>query len=181
MTSKDASVTITEPGGIVPGQFMRRSRGRVAFGSLLRMQTKTRIARKLPATADSAWSVLRRFGELEVWFPAISSCRVEGEGIGAKRFMELEGGLGSIVDELITLDEEGRRLTYSRSEFPVPLSSYLGTVEVFTSYDRLAVVSWTVDFESSEDVASSVDELLVDAIGAGVDGLGAHLAGGSGP
>jgi hypothetical protein len=54
-------------------------------------------------------------------------------------------------------------------------------VEVFTSYDGLAVVSWTVDFESAEEVASSVNELLVDAIGAGADGLGAHLAGGSGP
>jgi Polyketide cyclase / dehydrase and lipid transport len=143
------------------------------------MQTKTRIARKLPVTADSAWSVLRRFGELEAWFPAISSCRVEGEGIGAKRFMDLDGGLGSIVDELITLDEEARRLTYRRTEVPIPLSSYIGTVEVFTSYDRLAVVSWTVDFVSAEDVASSINELLVDAIGAGVDGLGAHLAGGS--
>ena len=145
------------------------------------MQTKSRIARKLPVTADGAWSVLRRFGELEVWFPIIASCRVEGDGIGAKRFMELEGGLGSLVDELIALDEEARRLTYRRTEFPVPLSSYIGTVEVFTSYDGLAVVSWTVDFESAEDVASSVNELLVDAIGAGVDGLGAHLAGGSGP
>jgi hypothetical protein len=131
--------------------------------------------------AESAWSALRRFGELEVWFPAISSCRVEGNGIGAKRFMELEGGLGSLVDELIELDEEARRLTYRRTEFPVPLSSYIGNVEVFTSYDGLAVVSWTVDFESAEDVATTVNELLVDAIGAGIDGLGVHLAGGSSP
>jgi hypothetical protein len=61
------------------------------------------------------------------------------------------------------------------------VSSYTGTVEVFTSYDGLAVASWTVDFDSEEAVAPSVNEVLVDAIGAGVDGLGAHLAAGSGP
>ena len=145
------------------------------------MKTKSRIARKLPVTADSAWSVLRCFGGLEVWFPIIASCHVEGDGVGAKRFMELDEGLGSLVDELIALDEQARRLTYRRTEFPIPLSSYIGTVEVFTSYDGLAVVSWTVDFESAEDVASTVDGLLVDAIGAGVDGMGAHLTAGSGP
>ena len=145
------------------------------------MQTKSRIARKLPVTAESAWSALRRFGGEEVWFPIIASCRVEGDGIGAMRFMELEGGLGSLVDELIALDEEARRLSYRRTEFPFPVSSYIGTVEVFTSYDGLAVVSWTVDFESAADDALAINEVLVDAIGAAIDGLGAHLAGGSGP
>jgi hypothetical protein len=90
--------------------------------------------------------------------------------------MELDGGFGSLVEELIALDEGNRRLTYRRTESPFPVSSYLGTVESFTSYDGLAVVSWTVDFESAEAVAASVNELLVDAIGAGVEGLEAHLA-----
>ena len=57
------------------------------------------------------------------------------------------------------------------------MSAYRGTVEVFTSYDGLAVLAWTVDFESDEEVADFVDQLLVDGIGAGVEGLGADLAG----
>jgi len=139
------------------------------------VQTKTRIARKLAVPADAAWAAIEAFGRLDVWFPSISACRVEGSGVGAKRFMELEG-LGPITDELVSLDASARRLVYRRTESPFPVSSYVGTVEVFTSWDELAVVAWTVDFESEEDVASFVDQLLVDGIGAGVDGLGADLS-----
>jgi hypothetical protein len=90
--------------------------------------------------------------------------------------MELDG-LGPITDVLVGLDAPARRLAYERPESPFPVSSYRGTVEVFTSHDGLAVVAWTVDFESDEEVAGLVDQLLVDGIGAGIDGLGADLAG----
>lgn len=140
------------------------------------MLTTSRIARKLADSADDAWNALAAFGRLDVWFPSISTCRVEGAGVGAKRFMELEG-LGPITDELIELDPAARRLVYQRTESPFPVRSYRGTVEVFSSYDGSAVVAWTVEFESEEDVAGFVHQLLVDGIGAGIDGLGADLNG----
>ncbi len=139
------------------------------------MRVKSRIARKLAVGADEVWAALEGFGRLDVWFPSISSCRVEGSGVGAARHMELDG-LGPITDVLVGLDAAARRLVYERPESPFPVSSYRGTVEVFASYDGLAVVVWTVDFESDEEVAGLVDQLLVDGIGAGVDGLGADLA-----
>ena len=144
------------------------------------MRTTSRIARKLTVGADEAWAALEGFGRLDVWFPSISSCRVEGSGVGARRAMELEG-LGPITDVLVELDATARRLVYERTESPFPVSSYRGTVEVFASDDGLAVVVWTVDFESDDEVAELVDQLLVDGIGAGVDGLGADLAVRSGP
>jgi len=140
------------------------------------MRAKSRIARKLVVGADEVWAALEGFGRLDVWFPSISSCRVDGSGVGAKRFMELDG-LGPITDVLVELDVPARRLAYERPESPFPVTSYRGTVEVFASHDGLAVVAWTVDFESDEEVAELVDQLLVDGIGAGVDGLGADLAG----
>lgn len=138
-------------------------------------QHKSRIARKLTCTAEEAWAAIETFGRLDVWFPSIASCTVEGAGVGARRSMELEG-LGPITDVLVELDAADRRLVYDRPESPFPVSSYRGTVEVFASYDGLAVVVWTVDFESDDEVAGLVDQLLVDGIGAGVDGLGADLA-----
>lgn len=142
------------------------------------MAAQSRIARKLGVGADAAWEALATFGRLDVWFPSISSCRVEGAGVGATRHMELDG-LGPITDVLVELDTEARRLAYDRTQSPFPVTSYRGTVEVFTSFDGLAVVVWTVDFESDAEVAELVDQLLVDGIGAGVDGLGADLAGGA--
>jgi len=49
--------------------------------------------------------------------------------------------------------------------------SYRGTVEVFASFDSLAVVVWTVDFDSDVRDSATVAETLRAGIGAGVDGM----------
>ena len=139
------------------------------------MDTKVTITRKLRATSDRAWDAVAAIGRLDVWFPAISDCRVEGEGVGAVRHLTLDGG-GDMVDRIVSIEPEARRLRYHRVESPFPVTSYVGTVEVFTSYDELAVVAWTVDFESEPEMSRPVAELLEAAIGAGVEGMGEDLA-----
>jgi len=139
------------------------------------MQTKQAITKKLNVPADEAWQAIRRFGRLEVWFPSMSACRIEGDGVGAVRHLTLDGGLGEITDNLVSVDDEERRLTYRRTESPFPVTSYVGNVEVFESYDSMAVVVWTVDFESDPDVSEPVAELLRDAIAAGLDGMDSDL------
>lgn len=136
---------------------------------------KALITRKLPVKADAAWHALRAFGDLQLWFPSIDACSVEGSGPGARRDLELAGSMGHIVDYLRSIDDDARRLSYERVESPFPVGSYFGTVEVFESYDDLAVVVWTVDFTADEEAAQGVKSILEDAIGAGVEGLGAHL------
>jgi len=52
---------------------------------------------------------------------------------------------------------------------------YKGTVEVFTSYDGLGVVVWTIDFESKPEDTASVAELVQSAISSGIDGMETDL------
>lgn len=56
------------------------------------------------------------------------------------------------------------------------MSAYRGTVEVFESFDSLAVVVWTVDFESTPESSAPVNAQLEAGIGAGVEGMKADLA-----
>lgn len=142
-----------------------------------RVQTTIAIARKLSAPADQAWVAVAAVGRLDVWFPSISGCEVEGEGLGAVRHLTLEGGLGTMRDIVRSIEPEERRLTYERVESPFPVTSYVGTVEVFTSFDGAAVVVWTVDFESEPENSDVVAELLTGAIGDGVAGMDADLTG----
>ena len=58
------------------------------------MRTKAVIARKMRVPSAQAWEAIRGVGRLDVWFPGISSCRVEGNGVGARRYMTLSGGGG---------------------------------------------------------------------------------------
>jgi hypothetical protein len=135
------------------------------------MMTKQPITRKLGVPADRAWQAIRGIGRLDVWFPIIESCRVEGKGAGARRYMTIVNGGGDIQDTIESIDDASRRLVYSRPVSPFPVSSYTGTVEVFTSYDGQAVVAWTIDFESRPEDAAAVAELVHGAIGAGLEGM----------
>jgi hypothetical protein len=139
------------------------------------MRTKALIARKMNVPADKAWNAISKIGRLEVWFPSIATCTVDGSGIGAHRYMTLERG-GDIVDHIVAIDPQKRRLVYERIKSPFPVTSYRGTVEVFESVDSLAVVVWTVDFESTPENSASVASMLEAGIGAGVEGMAADLS-----
>jgi hypothetical protein len=134
------------------------------------MLTQIAIAKKLTIPNDKAWEAIGKIGRLDVWFPSIATCRVEGDGVGAHRYMTLNRG-GDITDRIVDINQARRRLTYQRVRSPFPVSSYKGTVEVFESFDSRAIVVWTVDFESEPKDSASVAEGLQAGIGAGVDGL----------
>ena len=134
------------------------------------MFTKQAITKKLNVPAAAVWEAIRGIGRLDVWFPIIETCRVEGEGAGASRYMILVGG-GEIEDVIEEIDEPCMKLVYLRPISPFPVSSYLGTVEIFESYDGMGVVVWTIDFESRPDDAAAVAELVRTAIGDGIDGM----------
>ena len=114
-------------------------------------------------------------GRLDVWFPTIASCVVEGSGVGAIRRMDLARG-GKIVDHIVDIQPGKMRLIYERVELPFPVTSYRGTVEVLESFDGLGVVVWTIDFESTPEDSPLVNAQLEAGIGAGLEGMKADLA-----
>ncbi len=134
------------------------------------MLTKQPITKKLNVPADVVWGAIRKIGRLDVWFPIIETCRVEGKGPGALRYMTVAGG-GEIKDTIEEIDDINMRLIYLRPLSPFPVTHYKGTVEVFKSYDGLGVVVWTIDFESQPEDAISVAELVRGAISDGIDGM----------
>jgi hypothetical protein len=137
--------------------------------------TKVTIARKLTVSSAAAWEAIRKIDRLDVWFPSLATCRVEGDGVGALRYITLLRG-GDITDRVVEIDPARRRLTYQRIRSPFPVTSYTGTVEVFESFDSRAVVVWTVDFESRPEDSAGVADALRTGIAAGVEGMDTDLA-----
>lgn len=134
------------------------------------MMTKQPIVKKLNVPAEVVWAAIRNIGRLDVWFPFIETCRVEGAGAGALRYMTIAGG-GDIKDTIEEVDDRSMRLIYLRPLSPFPVTYYKGTVEVFKSYDGLGVVVWTIDFESAPETSASVAELVKGAISEGMEGM----------
>lgn len=134
------------------------------------MRTKQAITKKLNVPTEKAWQAIRDIGRLDVWFPIIATCQVEGKGAGAQRYMTLAEG-GKITDLIEEVSDANQRFVYLRTESPFPVTHYLGTVEVFDSYDALAVVVWTIDFDSAPEDSAAVADLVKNAISDGIDGM----------
>lgn len=134
------------------------------------MLTKQSITKKLNVPTDKAWEAISKIGRLDVWFPIIATCKVEGNGVGAHRYMTLEGG-GEITDVIEEINPIIKRLVYLRVKSPFPVTYYKGTVEIFDSFDSMAVIAWTIDFESDAENSEPVAQLVKGAISAGIDGM----------
>jgi len=135
------------------------------------MFTKQAITKKLNVPSEKVWEAISKIGRLDVWFPFIETCKVEGDGPGALRYMTIADGGGDIKDTIEEIDSKNMKLIYLRPISPFPVTYYKGTVEVFTSYDGLGIVVWTIDFESKSEDSASVAEIIQSAISAGIDGM----------
>ncbi|MDI1277926.1 SRPBCC family protein [Methylobacter sp.] len=135
------------------------------------MFTKQAITKKLNVPSEKVWEAISKIGRLDVWFPFIETCKVEGDGPGALRYMTIADGGGDIKDTIEEIDPKKMKLIYLRPISPFPVTYYKGTVEVFTSYDGLGIVVWTIDFESTSEDSASVAEIIQSAISAGIDGM----------
>ncbi|MGI3745485.1 MAG: SRPBCC family protein [Janthinobacterium lividum] len=131
----------------------------------------------LPCSADEAWKVLRGFGGIADWHPAIVKSRLEGEAgglrVGAIRRLELADG--AVLRERLTEFDDGRRaLAYVFEESPLPVDGYRAQVrvdEVAGLVDR-CVVRWSAGFEVREAGTEAEFEGLVrELIVQGHEGL----------
>src|SRR5262245_51557286 len=59
---------------------------------------------------------------------------------------------GAVATSVASAESRADRMVRS----PFPVSSYIGTVEVFESFDSMTVVVWTVEFESTPEQSASV-------------------------
>jgi len=140
------------------------------------MIEKLNVTKTIAVPPAEAWAAISGIGGLDRWFPIIASCRVEGEGEGAVRVLELIEGGGEIRDRIEEIDHRAKRFRYLRTESPFPVSRYAGTVEVRDvaagkSEVSRSEVSWTVEIDVSAEGRSELVGLIVKALSDGVSGL----------
>lgn len=140
------------------------------------MGVTVNITKRIDAPADRVFAAIAAIGGLDRWFPIISACHVEGEGVGATRIMTLADG-ARMRDRITEIDAAARRLRYERPEHPFPVANYRGAVEVSDDGEDSAVLSWTVRFDIADERRDEMLRLIEMAISDGVDGLKAELGG----
>jgi len=134
----------------------------------------------LDVPIDAVWRVLRDFNAHRLWHPAITESRIEGDvpadSPGAVRAFRLTDG-GFLREQLLTLDDARRELSYCLLEAPLPLHGYVATIRL-RPVSATGQTFWTWESRFTPP-ASRAEELagLVsrDIYRAGFRALEAHL------
>lgn len=125
----------------------------------------------VPASADQVWSLVRDFDNLPGWHPGIVASELTTGGaaeVGALRRLTLADG-GTVVERLVSLDDDDRSYTYEILESPFAVRRYVSTIRVSPVTDaNHSFVEWWSEYD-----ADSVDEAGLSALFAeGVYGTG---------
>ena len=99
-----------------------------------------RYERRIKASPDTVWNLVRDPRSIPEWFPGITSCDVEGK----VRTIHLANGI-SMPEEIIISDDLLRRFAY-RVTSPL-YRSHLGTIDVIEigPKDSLCIYSTTAE------------------------------------
>lgn len=130
--------------------------------------------------AERVWTVLRRFGEIASWHPAITESRIEGtvpDGTpGCVRVLRLADG-GGLRERLLAVDEANRSFTYRFDEAQLPVDDYHLTVSLvpITGEPR-SFIRWTArfDVQPSHDPTEQI-ETIRHLVAGGHEALAAFL------
>lgn len=128
------------------------------------------VVKSISAPADQVWASVRQFSGIENFVPMIAASEVEGSGVGAKRICTTGDG-SKLVERLEALDDQNRSLSYSISESPIPMEGYYSTMTVRDLGSGRCEVSWSSRFESADDAADELKNMMEGVYNSGIDGL----------
>jgi len=108
------------------------------------------VTRNLERDPNDVWALLANFGETH-WIPMADHVTLEGEGVGMRRLLHMEGS-DPIIEQLDAIDHDARVLQYSIENNPLPTSGYRAVCTVAEDGDG-TLIEWVVTFEPLGDEA----------------------------
>jgi len=126
---------------------------------------KTQVTRTLDISPERVWQCIRAFGDLS-WVPGDAKVEVRGEGVGQLRIIERP--YGEVHEQLTSLDDEARSLTYVVPVGnPVPVRDYEARMSVDDDGGR-GRLTWSCRFEpdgvSEEEAARDLERRYAGAM-----------------
>ena len=124
------------------------------------------VSKEFNVDAEKLWGVLRQFNDMDKYLPSlITSCSVEGSGLGAKRVCGTENG--DILETLVLLDDDNKVLEYTidNEDAPLPLSNYKARAELKSTGDNEVQFTWSAQFDPKGMPEAEVVQMLEGAFG----------------
>jgi carbon monoxide dehydrogenase subunit G len=128
------------------------------------------VKKQINIPAEKAWATIRQFDGVDTYLPAVASCRVEGEGVGAKRFCTLQDGV-KLDETLEHLDDDQCTLIYSIVDGEMPFKNYVGTVQVNDLGNGQSEVEWKSSFEVGDTDKKELITMIEGMLTTAIDGI----------
>ena len=109
---------------------------------------KVTMSTKIAANADQLWQAIGGFGKIADWHPAVAKSKVEGEGKGSVRTLQMVGG-GTMTERLEEVNANERIYRYSIVSGPLPVANYESEVHVTDNGDGTSTVQWSSSFDAA--------------------------------
>lgn len=130
----------------------------------------------IPKSADTIWHIIRDFGTIASWHPALQDSRMEynqpGDKVGSIRSLTLMDG-GKVRETLLALSDYEYKIEYDILESPMPLTNYHATLQLHPITDsNHAFAEWLAEFECSPNDQDELVNLVAnDVFKVGLDNL----------
>jgi hypothetical protein len=132
------------------------------------------VIRELAYSAGAVWGLISNFGNRD-WSPSIDKVVMEGEGVGAVRYMYV-GDRPPCAERLEALDHSTMHMTYSIVENnPLPLDNFLGSVQVKTIDSSNCQVIWGASGSASGKTEAEVTIIMQTTYNGILDAVETHL------
>ena len=122
------------------------------------------------AAPGAVWSAVGDFCGIADWHPAVAKCEASEEGGKTRRTLTLAGGGGTLVEELVSRDDDKMQYTYRIVDGPLPVQNYESTISVAPSGDG-STISWTGHFDAKGASDDKAEEVIGGIYDAGLKGI----------
>jgi len=110
------------------------------------------------AKPEAVWQTIGDFCGIGDWHPAVENCEENDETGAKRRTLTLAGGGGTLVEELVSRDDDAMTYTYKIIEGPLPVQNYESTISVSPEGEG-SQIAWKGTFDAkgaSDEEATKV-------------------------
>ena len=119
------------------------------------------------AAPEAVWKKIGDFCGIASWHPAVEKCVLSDSG--KMRTLSLKGG-GTIVETLVSRDDNAHNYTYQIVSSPLPVSDYVSTIKVLPDGAGSSIV-WTGNYKAKGATDADAKKTIDGIYKAGVDTL----------
>ena len=130
------------------------------------------VRREVAIDAARLWDVISGVGGVDRWFTGvILTCRVEGSGVGAKRFCTMAGGV-KLNEQIVEIDHGRMSFGYTiEDNSALPAQKILGTMQLRPLGQGRTEFVWKAEYEPREGMPVAMRTMLEEVYPTGIQSL----------